>query len=605
MGPWEQRADQLEAQARALSSAGQPAAAAEVFNSAGLAALEGGSLARAIPLFDLAAASLTATGDRFNAAAVEANTAMALSRAGHLADARTRYDAALGLLEEARSAGTVVPGRDLDLREADVRALLGVLLRRLGELRQAAEQYTLARDHYARHGREADVVDLECNLAVLEERAGDLAGARRRLTRLRERVPPGSDDRARARASTTLATVAGQEGRLDEAAQLLAEARDTYTALHLPRELAEVVTNRGYVHLHAGDLVAARRDLQHAESMFDAMGMHLDRARVLGGLGSVELRLGDAVEAIERYAVALSVYEHHRLDREIAQTLVNLGVAHLAADDWSVAVECQHAALQLYDQLDQFGEHRAEAEHNLAAALAAGERRVEAARYYARARAAFRRLGRRRDAVLADMGLAALVAVVAPERARRRYRRAAAELRDLRLWPQSARCAHGYGLTWPAGSTARLEQVLPAWLALDQHRFTFTGTAERAQWRDTLGSASAAAFDAAAQNPLLLAEVIEHARALGSLGSTPTTSEALGPPLDLAERPRSPGAELTMAAAVRVGCGWPSTLDPYLSRASAIRAVEPGPPPVPDPTEAVALTLMLTVGGALESDERC
>ncbi len=587
--PWEQRVAGLEAAGHAARVAGRRREAAIAFNDAGLAATDGGLLDQAIPLFALAAAELAGAGNPFDAAAVEANAARAMSRVGQLSVARDRYAAALGWIADARETQSVEPAA-IDLREADICTNLGVLLRRQGEIIRAAQEYGRAQQLFARHRQDNDVLDIECNLAVLDVRSGDLPAARARLTAIRDRPVSEIGAGARARATTTLATVAGQEGRFAEAAALLDEAYPVYVEFGLPRELAEVVTNRGYIHLHTGDLTAARHDLELAEVMFERMRMALDRARVLGGLGNLELRLGEAVAAVERYTVALAVFEHLELDREIARTVVNLAVAHVVAQDWESAVAFASAATELYADAPSLIADAVAAEHNLGVALAGAGRWRDARSHYVRARIGYRRLGQRREAAEVDMNLAGVAAAHGLTRAaRRRYRRAADDLRDLGLWPQLARCEFALGITWPRGSRERTTRVVPAWLALDEHRFSLHGPAERARWRTTLASPAAAAFDAVAADPLLLAELIEHARAVGGIAGAPPPVPGL---LGFDSRSDSEVIEPAMNPPARINCGWAPRTDVHVREAERIRAIGSGIPPSGGRTTAhVATTL--------------
>lgn len=574
VGPWEDRVAHLQERAAVLSAAGLAREAAATLNDAGLAALEGGLLDAAGALFEQVAAAFEAEGRETEASAAQANLALLAMRTGALDEAGVRFRRSLDLLATAAARNGPGDVRS-DLQEANVRVNLGVLYRRRNDLEAAADQYERAQQVYRRLERRDDVLDVEANLAVLDDRAGRLGAARRRLEWVRDQLVPGRDDRPRARAATTLAAVAGQEGRFNEAMSLLEEAHATYAALRLPRELADVVTNQGYVLMHTGDLAGARRHLRRAEHLFHRIGMHLDRARVLGGLGSLDLRMGDVWSAVEHFAVALEVYDARNLRREVGGMLVNLGVAHADEKDWASAVQLQQAALEVYAELGPGSDGAAQAEHNLGVAFAGRGEHAAARLHYGRARAAYRRLGRRREAadVTMNLGIAAAATgdLVA---ARRYYGRAARELRELGVWPALARAVHNLGLTFSPASQARRDQVLPAWLALDAVRFTLSDAAERSRWRDTVGAPGAAAFDSAARHgPLLLAEVIEHARAVG------TVDDAVPAPVaglvDVPGPRGAPPAEVGVRPPVRIDLGWPSTLTPYLDESRTLLPATP------------------------------
>jgi len=121
----------------------------------------------------------------------------------------------------------------------------------------------------------------------------------------------------------------------------------------------------------------------------------------------------------------------------------------------------------------------------------AGRGDHEAARdHYLRARAAYRRLGRRREAAEVTVNLGNAAAADGDLAAARRFhRRAIRDFRELGVWPSLGRAVHNLGLTYSPASAARGERVLPAWLALDAVHFTLASRP-----RDPLLVPAAAAF---------------------------------------------------------------------------------------------------------------
>jgi len=222
----------------------------------------------------------------------------------------------------------------------------------------------------------------------------------------------------------------------------------------------------------------------------------------------------------------------------------------------------------------------------------AGRSDHEAARdHYLRARAAYRRLGRRREAaeVTVNLGNAAAAGGDLPG-ARRHHRRAIREFRELGVWPPLARAVHNLGLTYPPASAARRERVLPAWLALDAVRFTLADAAQRSRWRDTVGVPGAAAFDSAARHgPLLLAEVIEHARAVGTVADA--APDPVAGLVDVAGLRNAPPVETGVRPPRPVDLGWPSVLAPRLESSRALRPT----PAVPEPAASLVALLQVDV----------
>ena len=164
------------------------------------------------------------------------------------------------------------------------------------------------------------------------------------------------------------------------------------------------------------------------------------------------------------------------------------------------------------------------------------------------------------------------------------------EFRELGVWPPLARAVHNLGLTYPPASAARRERVLPAWLALDAVRFTLADAAQRSRWRDTVGVPGAAAFDSAARHgPLLLAEVIEHARAVGTVADA--APDPVAGLVDVAGLRNAPPVETGVRPPRPVDLGWPSVLATRLESSRALRPT----PAVPEPAASLVALLQVDV----------
>ncbi|MGY1608752.1 tetratricopeptide repeat protein [Geodermatophilus sp. SYSU D00700] len=556
--------------------------AAAAANDVGLRAWQAGDLDSAAGEFERAAEVLDRTGLELPRSSTQHNLALVRMRQG-------RLDEATRLLESALSVsgdGTA----DRDLHEAAVRLTLGQVARRRDELDVAAGHYRRALTLFRRHGRSEAVLDVRINLAVLDERAGRLTAAWNRLEAARAAALDANERLSWAAATTTMSAVAGQRGDFAVASDLLDGARAVYEDAGMPKELADVLTNHGYVHLHVGDYPRARWCLRQALALFTQMGMELDRARLLGGLASLDRRIGNLQAAADGYGTALRTYRDRGADREIAGTLVNLGVVACDAKRWDQAAECLQEAERLYARLNSLV-GQATVAHNLGVVAAGRSDWGRADDYYRRAQKLYRRAEQPRQAaeLQANRGIVA-AAQGNIESARRHYRRAAAAYRALGLWMPLARCRHNWGLTWPRESAKRRTMVLPAWLALDATRFDLDRPDDRAHWREETGSLAAAAFEVAASDAMLLAELMERARAVGSVdvARAPALS-VVGRALPWAGRERQQeGAvgepeevigSLAVRAPARVRCGWELQLAPYDQEADRLRVVGPDPPP--------------------------
>jgi tetratricopeptide (TPR) repeat protein len=597
----------MDDERRTLRSPDERAAIAAARNSDGLTALHKGQLADAVAIFEEVVAAFAELGAARETSAALHNLGLVEMRRGRLPRAQEVLDAALDLAPAGDH-------QDSGKHEADVRVTAGALARRRGDPQAATDHYRRARELYERYGFADDVLDVRLNMAVLAERSGRLTEAQRELTEIRARIllavsahlspsssadadadELGAGERRLAAADTTLSAVAAQQGRFAEAAALLEEAEAIYRRMSLPRELADVLTNQGYVYLHVGDYARSRQLLQRALGMFTAMGMELDSARLLGGLAGLERRTGNYAGAAAAYQDALETYRGHGLDREATDTQLNIGVVKCAQEEWTGAIEILLAA-----QVSAIGGSDATAasiEQNLGVAYAGAQDWDRAREHYTTAQEFFRQAGQQLQVAELDMNLGIVAAACGDlPSARRCYARAQLGYRRLGLWTNVARCLHNDGLTWPGDTPQRRERILPAWLALEAARFTFRLPSERALWREEIGKHAAAAFDAAnlSPSPVLLAEVIERARAIGSLDLarpgaletlTPEASPASGAGLPSEDDLMTGSADeddaltsLPVTSAVAVECAPSSELAPFTRQAQEIldlRGAEP------------------------------
>src|SRR5450755_1054676 len=599
----------MDDEQRTLRSPDERAAVAAARNSDGLIALQKGQLADAVAIFEEVVVAFAGLGAARETSAALHNLGLVEMRRGRLSRAQEVLGAALDLAPD--------DGHEVsDKHEADVRVTAGTLARRRGDPQGATDHYRRARELYERHGYADDILDVRLNMAVLAERSGRLAEAQRELTEIRARIllsvtadlsrsgsadayELGGGERRLAAANTTLSAVAAQQGRFAEAAALLEEAEAIYRRMSLPRELADVLTNQGYVHLHVGDYARSRQLLQRALGMFTAMGMELDSARLLGGLAGLERRTGNYAGAAAAYQDALETYRGHGLDREATDTQLNIGVVKCAQEEWPEAIEILLAA-----QVSAIGGSDATAasiEHNLGVAYAGAQDWDRARGHYTTAQEYFRQAGQPLQVAELDMNLGIVAAASGDlQSARRCYAAAQLGHRRLGLWTNVARCLHNDGLTWPGDTPQRRERILPAWLALEAARFTFRLPSERALWREEIGKHAAAAFDAAhlSRSPVLLAEVIERARAIGSLDlARPGALGMLTPEASPVNGPGLPGEDdlmvgspdeddaptsLPVTSAVAVECAPRSELAPFTRQAQEVldlRGAEPGTRP--------------------------
>ncbi|MGW7299342.1 tetratricopeptide repeat protein [Streptomyces sp. NPDC054829] len=557
-------------------------AIAAAYNAQGLDALRQGRHVEAAEIFQDVAGRFSALGAVLETSAALHNLGLALMRCGNLPQAQEAVEEALSL----------APGNDeatFDIHEANVRMTAGILARRRNELPDAADHYRRAQALYERHGQLAEALDVRLNTAVLVERSGQLAEAERLLTEIRtdilnagishlldsewdaESIDVSAVDSMHrlAAADTTLATLFARHGRYSAAGALLEEAEAIYRRLRWPRELADVLTNQAYVLMYTGRYAPALRLMRRAHRMFWDMDMELESARLMGGMAAVERRIGNYVGAAAAYGEALETYERMGLRREATEARINLGVVKCDTEEWAEAIEILVAAKT--GAIDPTELTSASIELNLGVAYAGIEEWGKARECYSAAQSSFIKLGQPLTVANLDLNLGIVeMATGNAEHARRRYASAEVGFRGLGLWERVARCVHNAGLTWPSDTSERRDRVVSAWIALEAARFTFRAPVERVLWREEIGKHSAAAFDAGLQSgtPLLLAEMIERARAIGSVDlAHPGHAE----PLEADQDDDLSSLPVTFAAAVE--CGPVSELEPFVRRARHILGV--------------------------------
>jgi hypothetical protein len=134
-------------------------------------------------------------------------------------------------------------------------------------------------------------------------------------------------------------------------------------------------------------------------------------------------------------------------------------------------------------------------------------------------------------------------------------------------WLAPTRGIHNRGLTRANGSAARLDDVVPALLAMQSITWGLTATDARAHWRDSVDHALDTTLESAlaAGRPDLVADLVENARA------TTITPHATVPAGITSDGDST--HDLTLGRPPLVNCGWPTVLQKYLHRAEELRNV--------------------------------
>ncbi len=338
----------LEQAARIASGAGDDETASQAWVARVFVANQRAAFGEALAYADAAEAAASRMRDpALVLAQVRSYGGDALMNEGRLAEARTSYEEAVRLVEQAKGERFPALG--------EVEHGLADVCSRLGDLDAAshhAERSLAIFEETLGHAHQEVAISIEM-LAIVAQKRGDLAKATqlaRQAVDLEEKYA-GPDHVYLASARTNLGDLLRQAGRYPEAQVELDRARQVWEATTGLTNLDAITTLQALARLARDrgddakatalfeDILARRIAIHHGE-------VHAEVADTLNDLGNMAKDAGKLDLATEHYTHALHVYEqalgpdHPR----IAMAQSNLGETALIARHYDRAIEaCQRA----------------------------------------------------------------------------------------------------------------------------------------------------------------------------------------------------------------------------------------------------------------------
>ena len=258
-----------------------------------------GRLTEALETVDDASAAFGAEDDRQGVVLCERLAARLLLALGEADAARSRLEAAIGMLRN----------HDADPESAEIASCceqLAGVLRQAGETDLALEWLGQARDGFAKADRRIRVATCDNDIGVLLARRGDHEQALAHLVRARAGfLASGRPDRA-ASAAFNAGTYLLDLGRPAEAAACLESARGGFIGQADTLLLAFCDQNLGVARFLAGRVAEAEAPLREARDAFAANGWKASQAACDHDLAVVLARLGRDNESDERQWAAAS-----------------------------------------------------------------------------------------------------------------------------------------------------------------------------------------------------------------------------------------------------------------------------------------------------------
>jgi len=329
-------------------------------------------------LDELLAGRLDAAERRLRARlAIAPGDALATLRLAEVLGDRGEFDAADALLVELLAADP------LDSRAWFLRGKFAVLR---GPLQAAVDEYLVRAVLLAKRARnrfaEAEAVNA---LGIAYARLGQVRDADEQYRRALELRRDIGHRRGIANSLRNLAQLAMVQGRAAEAEQILGEARELFAELADGEGLAAIDNELGLIAEERGDYAGALAAYRQALRAREALGDRRAVAESLNNIGFAEFQLGDydgAQAFWERAQSAFAALDDHN---GAVRTAQNLGMLDLVRGRWHDAEGRLNQSLALAEA-QQLAEERAVSQRYLAelalwrGELAAAQRHWQAAR---------------------------------------------------------------------------------------------------------------------------------------------------------------------------------------------------------------------------------
>lgn len=275
----------------------------------------------AVELQEETLAALPASSQLRDQAMLAAALAGDLRTLGRLDESMHRYRQALGLVE----------GAGLTRQAIQVRCNMGLLHLARGDLAEAEQAFTAARDQAAGAGDDRDLGVALHNLALIHGSRGEFDRGAELFGQEIDSLRRLGDEPSEAIARNDLGDLLVTAGRLDEAAAALEVAVRIHDRLGDDRGRAQAQGNLAGIHVRRGDLRRAASIYRETLDVFTRLGDEPNRLTSLGNLGVTALRLGQVADALSMLREALAGETRLERPEGRARRLINLGEALRAA----------------------------------------------------------------------------------------------------------------------------------------------------------------------------------------------------------------------------------------------------------------------------------
>ena len=214
-------------------------------------------------------------------------------------------------------------------KEGDILSILyrtyGDLLRRLGKLEEAEEQYTEAEDLYRKEKDDLGLANTLRSRGELLSRLGKLEKAEKQCVEAEELYRKKKIDLGLANTLLVRGELLSRLGKLDDAQKQYAEAEELYRKEKVDLGVANTLLLRGELLSRLGKLDEAEKQYTKAEELYRKEEDDLGFANTLLFRGELLSRFGKLDEAWKQYIEAEELYKKEKDDLGLANTLLFCG----------------------------------------------------------------------------------------------------------------------------------------------------------------------------------------------------------------------------------------------------------------------------------------
>jgi tetratricopeptide (TPR) repeat protein len=234
--------------------------------------------------------------------------------------------------------------------EAEAVNALGVGFSRLGQTREAVEQYRKAVELRRSLGDRRGVASSLRNLAQLSIIQGQFVQAQAQLDEARSLFEGLGDSNGLAAVDNELGLLAEERGNFAEAMEAYRRVLETRRKDDDAAGVAESLNNIGFASYQLGDYDHARMSWQQALQAFTGLNDTNGIVRVQQNLGLLEIASGNWAESRRLLAASLATAERQQMVEEAAVSRRNLAELELVQGHLAAALDQLDHAKALFEQ---------------------------------------------------------------------------------------------------------------------------------------------------------------------------------------------------------------------------------------------------------------